>query len=162
MGDLEATRQNVQKFTEAREATRKSKYAYILDGPNISFHEVEAWLAFAEKKNDDAVQQMRQVADTQDKTGKGEVDIPAREMLADMLLELNQPEQALLEYEKVMKTDPGRFNALASAAKAAEQAHQPAKANAYYSQLLKNCDDGKHSERPELRSAKVTQASNGQ
>jgi hypothetical protein len=36
---------------------------------------------------------MRQVADTQDKTGKAEVDIPAREMLADMLLELNQPQK---------------------------------------------------------------------
>jgi hypothetical protein len=30
-------------------------------------------------------------ADLQDKVGQGEVDIPAREMLADMLLELGQP-----------------------------------------------------------------------
>jgi len=28
------------------------------------------------------------------------------------------------------------------------------KANSYSSQLLKNCDDGKHSGRPELKSAK--------
>jgi tetratricopeptide (TPR) repeat protein len=162
MGDVEATRRSVQKFNEAEEATRKSKYAYTLEGPRTSRGEVDAWLAFAEKRNDDALRIMRQVADTQDKLGKGEVDIPAREMLADMLLELNQPENALAEYEKSMKIDPNRFNGLAGAAHAAELAHQPAKASTYYGQLLKNCDDGKHSDRPELRSAKMEVAKNGQ
>jgi tetratricopeptide (TPR) repeat protein len=162
MGDVEATRRNVQKFNEAEETTRKSKYAYTLEGPRTSRGEVDAWLAFAEKRNDDALRLMRQVADTQDKLGKGEVDIPAREMLADMLLELNQPENALAEYEKSMKIDPNRFNGLAGAAHAAELAHQPAKASTYYGQLLKNCDDGKHSDRPELRSAKMELAKNAQ
>ncbi len=101
MGDVEATRRNAQKFDEAEEATRKSKHAYVLDGPNSAHGEVHAWLAFAEKQNDQALRQMRQVADTQDKLGKAEVDIPAREMLADMLLELNQPEKALAEYENI-------------------------------------------------------------
>jgi len=160
MGDVAATRSNAQKFDAAEEATRKSKYAYVLDGPNAMRGEVHAWLAFAEKNNDEALRQMRQVADTQDKVGKQEVDIPAREMLADMLLQLNHPEQALLEYEKSMKIDPNRFNGLAGAAHAAELAHQPAKANSYYAQLLKNCDDGKNSERPELRSAKMVLAKN--
>jgi tetratricopeptide (TPR) repeat protein len=162
MGDLEATRHNAQKFDEAEETTRKSKYAYALEGPRSSSGEVHAWLAFAEKKNDEALQKMREVADTQDLRGKQEVDIPAREMLADMLLALNQPENALSEYEKSMKIDPNRFNGLAGAAQAAETAHQEAKANSYYSQLLKNCDGGKHSNRPELRNAKIEVAKNGQ
>ena len=88
MGDVQATRDNAKKFNDAVEATRKSKYAYMLEGPNSAGGEVQAWLAFAEKNNDEAPRQMRQVADTQDKVGKAEVDIPAREMLADMLLEL--------------------------------------------------------------------------
>ena len=71
-----------------------------------------------------------------------------------MLLELKQPESALAEYEKSMKIDPNRFNGLAGAAHAAAMAHQPEKANTYYAQLLKNCDDGKHSDRPELRARK--------
>jgi len=162
MGDVEATRRNAQKFDESEEATRRSKYAYVLDGPNSSHGEVHAWLAFAEKHNDEALRQMRQVADTQDKVGKAEVDIPAREMLADMLFELNQPEKALAEYEKSMQIDPNRFNGLAGAARAAELAHQPVKANSYYAQLLKNCDEGKHSDRPELRSAKMVLAKGGQ
>ena len=162
MDDLEATRRNAQKFDEAEEATRKSKYAYALEGPHSSSGEVHAWLAFAEKKNDEALRKMREVADTQDLQGKAEVDIPAREMLADMLLALHQPENALSEYEKSMKIDPNRFNGLAGAAQAAETAHQAAKANSYYSQLLKNCDGGKHSDRPELRNAKTEVAKNGE
>lgn len=162
MGDLEATRRNAQKFDEAEEATRNSKYAYVLEGSNSSSGEVHAWLAFAEKRNDDAVRKMREVADTQDVRGKKEVDIPAREMLADMLLALNQPENALSEYEKSMKIDPNRFNGLAGAAHAAEMAHQTTKANSYYSQLLKNCDGGRHSDRPELRSAKTEATKNGE
>ena len=162
MGDVEAARRSAKKFDAAQDAVRKSKYAYMLEGKNLQRDEVQAWLAFAEKKNDEALSEMRQVADEQDKVGKAEVDIPAREMLADMLLESNQPEEALVEYEKSMKIDPNRFNELAGAARAAEMAHQPKKANFYYAKLLKNCDDGKHSERPELQRAKVELAKNEQ
>jgi hypothetical protein len=162
MGDVEATRHNAQKFDESEEATRKSKYAYVLDGPNSSHGEVHAWLAFVENNDREALRQMRQVADTQDQVGKAEVDVPAREMLAEMLLERNHAENALAEYEKSLQVDPNRFNGLAGGARAAELGHQPAKASSYYAQLLKNCDDGKHSDRPELRSAKMEQAQGGQ
>jgi hypothetical protein len=164
MGDVDASRKNAKLFDDAEEATRKSKYAYTLEGSKASSarDEVHAWLAFVEKNNDDALRLMRSVADRQDQVGKAEVDIPAREMLADMLVEIKQPENALVEYEKSMKIDPNRFNGLAGAAHAAEVAHQAAKANTYYSQLLKNCDDGKHSERPELRNAKTLVAKNGE
>jgi tetratricopeptide (TPR) repeat protein len=160
-GDVEATRSNAQKFDDAEEATRKTKDAYVLDGPNFPRGEVHAWLAFAEKKNDDALRQMREVADLQDKVGKREVDIPAREMLAEMLITLNRPQEALAEYESALKTDPNRFNGLAGAARAAELAHQPEKANTYYAQLLKNCNDGKSSDRPELARAKTIVQKNG-
>src|SRR6202167_2491035 len=160
-GDVEATRNNAQKFDSAEEATRKTKDAYVLDRPNFSRAEVHAWLAFAEKKNDDALRQMREVADLQDKLGKREVDIPAREMLADMLLTLNRPIEALAEYESALKTDPNRFNGIAGAARAAEMAHREEKTNTYYAQLLKNCDDGKNSNRPELARAKTIVSKNG-
>lgn len=161
MGDVEATRGNAKKFDAAEEATRQTKEAYTLDGPDFPRGEVHAWLAFTEKKNDDALRQMREVADLQDKVGKREVDIPAREMLADMLLTLNRPQEALAEYESALKIDPNRFNGLAGAARSAEMAHQPEKANTYYAQLLKNCNDGKNSARPELARAKTVALKNG-
>ena len=160
-GDVEATRSNAQKFDAAEEATRKTKDAYTLDGPDFPRGEVHAWLAFAEKKNDDALRQMREVADLQDKVGKREVDIPAREMLADMLLTLNRPKEALAEYESALKTDPNRFNGLAGAARAAEMAHEAGKADTYYAQLLKNCNGGRNSDRPELARAKSVVLKNG-
>ncbi len=160
-GNVEATRANAQKFDAMEDQTRKTKYAYTLDGPDFPRGEVHAWLAFSEKKNDDALRQMREVADLQDKVGKREVDIPAREMLADMLLELNRPQEALAEYESALKIDPNRFNGLAGAARAAEMANQTAKANSYYAQLLKNCNDGKNSGRPELSRAKTVLSKNG-
>jgi tetratricopeptide (TPR) repeat protein len=161
LGDVDATRSNAQKFDAMEEETRKTKYAYTLDEPDFPRGEVHAWLAFAEKKNDEALRQMREVADLQDKVGKREVDIPAREMLADMLLELNRPQEALAEYESALKIDPNRFNGLAGAAHAAEMAHQTGKANSYYAQLLKNCNDGKNSDRPEIGRAKTMASKNG-
>ena len=75
-------------------------------------------------------------------------------MLADMLRELNRPQEALEEYEVSLHTDPNRFNGLYGAAQAASHAQEKEKAAAYYVQLLKNCD-GSHSSRPELGEART-------
>jgi tetratricopeptide (TPR) repeat protein len=160
LGIIEATRQNATKYDEAEQATRKSRYAYLMDQSRLSREEVHAWLAFAEKKGDEALRAMRDAADTQDKVGKEEVDIPAREMLADMLLELGRPKEAMAEYEKSMKIYPNRFNGLAGTAQAAELAGRADKAKTYYGQLLRNCDEGRHSSRQELRHAKQVIAKN--
>jgi tetratricopeptide (TPR) repeat protein len=160
-GNAEAARANARKFDATEDEIRKSTYAYTLEGPDFPRTEVRAWLAFAEKKRDEALKQMREIADLQDKVGKREVDIPAREMLADMLVELNRPEEALVEYESALKVDPNRFNGLAGAARAAELAHQVAKANSYYAELLRNCSDGNNSDRPELAHAKTMVSKNG-
>ena len=74
-------------------------------------------------------------------------------MLADILLESNHPEQALVEYEQSMTIDPNRFNGLYGAGASAELAKQPDKAAKYYAQLVKNCS-GSGSARPELAKAK--------
>ena len=47
--------------------------------------------------------------------------LPARELLADLLLELNQPDAALKEYKEVLRTDPNRFRSLLGEARAAKQ-----------------------------------------
>jgi tetratricopeptide (TPR) repeat protein len=97
---------------------------------------------------------LREVADNEDRVGKGETESPAREMLADILLESNRPKEALAEYEVALKTDPNRFNELNGAAQAAEKLDQKEKAAQYYAQLLKNCQ-GIDSDRPELAKAKT-------
>jgi len=151
--DAKAAKQNLAKYDAMVEAVKKGKDAYLAKYMDTGRDEIRAWVAFAEGKNDDAAKTMRAVADKQDSLGKGEVEIPAREMLADILLESGHPEQALAEYERAMTIDPNRFNELYGAARSAELVKQTAKADKYYAQLVKNCS-GSGSARPELAKAK--------
>jgi tetratricopeptide (TPR) repeat protein len=153
-GDAEGARKNADHYEELLEELGKSKESYLLPYFDIEHDEVLGWRDFAEKKNDDAIRLMRAVADRQDARGKYEVELPAREMLADMLLELNRPQEALAEYERSMKIDPNRFNGLYGAGRAAELTHQPEQVKSYYSILLKNCERS-NSDRPELARARA-------
>ncbi len=131
---------------------KKGRHAYLADstGSKIERSEIAAWASFAGGHQDEALKQMRDAADLQDKVGQGEVDIPAREMLADMLLELHQPQQALAEYRVALKLSPNRFNGLYNAGVAAEAAGDKAAAARYYAALLQSTGGGGQSSRPEL------------
>jgi tetratricopeptide (TPR) repeat protein len=72
----------------------------------------------------------------QDRFGQAEVDIPAREMYADMLLADNRAAEALVQYRIAIKLSPNRFNSLYNGGRAAEAAGEPAEALAFYQQLL--------------------------
>ena len=113
----------------------------------------QAWLAFAEGKIDDAVEALRPIADKEDSAGGEPEGSPAREMIAEMLLEAMRPQQALAEYQTDLKLYPNRFDGLYGAARAAEAAGKQDQASEYYAQLVKNCE-GSNSERPELSRAK--------
>jgi hypothetical protein len=152
--DAAAAQDALARYAELLEALKKGPMSYRAAGFKDEHDEVQAWAAFAQGKNDEALRLMRSAADDQDKVGKGESELPAREMLADMLLEMNRPQDALAEYEISLKTDPNRFNGLYGAAQAAESIQQKDKASGYYAQLLKNCE-GSHSDRPELERAKT-------
>ena len=139
---------------ELIEATRKGDKPYLADSLKDTHDVMRAWANYASGKTTEAVALLRSVADTEDKVGKGETDLPVREMLADMLMEMQKPQEALVEYETSLRTDPNRFNGLYGAAQAAEMTQQKDKAAAYYAQLLKNCT-GTMSDRPELSQAKT-------
>src|SRR5947209_15708670 len=79
---------------------------------------------------------------------------PARELLAEMLLEANEPAQALREFEASMRVEPNRFRGLHGAARAADLSGDRTKARTYYSTLLSLGEKG-DTERPELRQAKA-------
>jgi tetratricopeptide (TPR) repeat protein len=131
-------------------AAEKSESAAAIEDDR---KEAEAWLAFAEGKDDDAVEAMRPIADKEDSLGEEPEGIPAREMIADMLLEAKRPQQALAEYQTDLKLNPNRFDGLYGAARAAEAAGKQSDAAEYYALLLKVCD-GSNSTRPELNRAR--------
>jgi tetratricopeptide (TPR) repeat protein len=158
--DAVAAQDALKHYDELLEATRKGPRPYIVDGLKDEHQLVQAWAAYAAGNSHDAVRLLRAVADDQDKVGKAETELPAREMLADMLLDLQRPQEALTEYEISLRTDPNRFNGLYGAAQAATQVQQKEKAGTYYAQLLKNCE-GIRSDRPELAQAKTFLVSAG-
>ena len=100
---------------------------------------------------------MRSAADHEDKTDKHNVTpgviLPARELLAEMLLDLKQPAEAVVAFEATLRTAPNRFNALSGAAHAAKLYGDGEKAKGYYAKLLAICShaDG---DRPELQDAR--------
>ena len=152
--DAAAAEDALKHYDELLEATRKGPRPYIVSGLKNEHQLVQAWAAYAAGNSNDAVRLMRVVADDQDKVGKAETELPAREMLADMLLGLQRPQEALTEYEISLRIDPNRFNSLYGAAQAATQVGQKEKASTYYTQLLKNCERVR-SDRPELAQAKT-------
>jgi tetratricopeptide (TPR) repeat protein len=125
--------------------------------------EIRAWGRFAQGDLAGAVSLLQPVADRQDKLGEGGIEIPAREMLADMLLLNGQFAEALHEYQGVLSSDPNRFNALLSAGHAAEKLGERDVAVNYYRTLLLNCAgaDGKALEKLRHPRAVVDELANG-
>jgi tetratricopeptide (TPR) repeat protein len=154
--DAEGARADLAKYDALVEEIKKGKDAYEVEGINAKMNrdEMAGWVAYAEGKQEEAVKSMREAADIQDKVGQGEVDIPAREMLADMLLDFGKPKDALAEYEVALRLSPNRLNGLFNAGRAAEAAGEKQKAAGYYSALLKSTDGGVGSSRPEFAHAK--------
>jgi tetratricopeptide (TPR) repeat protein len=117
----------------------------------------EAWTLFKEGKNSSALIKMDSAAKMEDATEKspvtpGEV-IPARELLADMLLEMGDQTKALLAYQADLEIHPNRFNALYGAGLASEKCGDRKTAASYYRQLSDIC--AIRSERPELTKARM-------
>lgn len=152
--DPASARDAVAQYDAMAQAVRNGPRPARAKSMETNRDEARAWLAFAEGKNEEALNLMRPIADKQDAFGKGEVELPAREMLADMLLGMGRAQEALVEYEKSAKTDPNRFNGLYGAGRAAEMASHSEEASRYYTQLLKNCGETEHQHRPELLHAR--------
>jgi tetratricopeptide (TPR) repeat protein len=155
-GDVPAAEAALKELTplvaDREKRARKSGYA-VSNEKASDLREAEAWLAFAKGKSDEALQELRAAADHQDKNGGESVGIPAREMLADMLVELKRPDDSLAEYKTVLKNSPNRFDALLGAARAAQASGDATVAQSFYAQLASICATG--ADRPELAEAKT-------
>jgi tetratricopeptide (TPR) repeat protein len=102
--------------------------------------EAAGWTAQSEGKPEEARKLLASAAKLEDSTEKHPVTPgpiqPAREMLADLLMEQKQPAAALTEYEMVLQGSPNRFNALYGAARGAELAGDEAKARTHFTALM--------------------------
>ena len=157
-GDLAGAKSNADKLAELRGQLPQGNQGWVgnADLVEVQRLQAEAWLAHAEKRDADAVKLMKSAIALEESTSATWIAAPllaGNEQLGDLLLEQNQPEQALAAYEASLQLAPNRFNSLFGAGRAAELAGTPSKAETYYAQLLSMCKDAE-SERPELHFAK--------
>jgi len=156
-GNVADARKDVAEIEVIHATLLKQQKKDFAEAVEQDREEALAWVAHAEGNNDEAIKALRTVAEKEEAEGDEPLAIPAREMLADMMLDLNRPEQALAEYEADLKFNPNRFNGLYGAARSAEMAGKSDKSNTYYTRLVKVCD-GSNSDRPELSRAKALMA----
>ncbi len=157
LGKLPEAQAELDELVRLQAVLTGQKDVYKANLVGIQVGTGQAWLAFKRGKHAEALEHMQRAAELEAQTEKhpvtpGEV-LPARELMADLLLALNQPAAALAAYETSLKDHPNRFNGLYGAGLAAQKAGDRQKAGAYYGQLVRLAQTTP-SPRPELALAK--------
>jgi tetratricopeptide (TPR) repeat protein len=164
-GDLKTAETAVAELAKLRDKLKQSnpQDTYWSDQIEVQRLEVNGWLAQAKGEIEDARSELNSAADLEDGMEKRPVTpgpiVPAREMLAELWLQQKHPDEALTEFESVLRTSPKRFNAVYGAAKSAASIESGATALIdsqqaalrYYRELMEIA--GEHKQRPELKEA---------
>jgi hypothetical protein len=157
-GDPAGAQADIARLEALRDALAQAKQTYWAEQVEIQRKAAGAWVAKAEGRADEAVLTMRAAADLEDRSEKHIAMenrlIPMRELLADMLLEIGQPQAALQEYEASLEAAPNRFRSFYGAGQAAERTGNRVRARVYYEKLAA-LGVRADTERPELQAAKA-------
>jgi tetratricopeptide (TPR) repeat protein len=149
LGDLHTAKVNLEALERLHEKLVEKKSSGPANAVDEDGKVVQAWIDHGEGKNDEALKLLQEIARKDEGLFATDGNIPAHEMMGDMLLEMDRPGQALLEYEAELKVSPNRFNSLFGAGRASEAAQDRRKAADYYHRLLKACAGG-GSRRPQI------------
>ena len=129
----------IEKLKELHEKVRSNGSPFWVTQVHAQLLEAQAWAANARGQNDEALNLLRSAADEEDSVEKLPVTpgpiVPAREQLADLLLALKRPKEALKEFEDSLVQAPGRRGALAGATRASEMTGNKAKADQFRAEL---------------------------
>jgi tetratricopeptide (TPR) repeat protein len=154
-GNAQRAAEAKQSLERLHEQTEKLNNTYWAKQILVQVGEVDAWMAAQNGDSAKALTAMTSAADLEESMDKHAVTpgavVPAREMLAQMLLEQKHPQEALEAFEAVLKVAPKRFNALYGAATAAEAAGAHDTARQYYRQVI---EVSVANERPEVETAR--------
>jgi len=136
----------------------RTRDAYWSEQVDIQRQTAEGWVAFAAGRREEGLATLRQAAEREGGTEKHVVTpgplAPARELLAEALLEAGQHAAARQEFEAVQRSEPRRFRAAFGAAFAAEQAGDSDAARHFYGQVLEIASRA-DTQRPELAAARA-------
>ena len=159
LGDVAGAQHDIaqiQVMKSRLDASPDPNAKYWAGQAEIQRRAAAAWLAHAQGQTDEALRLMRSAVEMEDATEKSPVTpgpvLPARELLADLLMETKQPALALIEFQTSLKSAPNRFHAIYGTAEAAEAANQPELAKGYYTKVVEICSQCRP-DNPSLRRA---------
>jgi hypothetical protein len=155
LGDTAGARVAIDSLGAIRDRLATAREAYWAEQVAIQRLGAQAWLELAERRPDSALVLMRESARREDATEKSAVTpgplAPSRELLGDMLMELQRPREALAEYRATLEKEPNRFRALHGAMRAGTLADDRAAATQYAAALGTLTAKADRPGRPELR-----------
>ncbi len=157
LGQAAAANESATALQQIRERLLKVNEDYWARQVEIQEVAVGAWAALAAGKKEEALRQMKLATKLEDGTEKSAVTpgplAPARELLGEMMLQMNEPAQALEQFEATLKKEPGRFRALNGAAHAAQLSGNRDASQRHFRELLKVCSHADKPGRSELKEA---------
>ena len=156
-------RDDIGQLERLREADLAKHQDYWAGQITVLIKAASAWVAVAQDNDVLARKLMSEAADLEDASEKHVAMenrlYPMRELLGYLLLELEDPKQALHEFEAALEQTPNRLRGFYGAARAAELAGDTAKARDYYARLVA-LSEKSQSARPEFERAKSYLAGN--
>jgi tetratricopeptide (TPR) repeat protein len=139
LGNKTASAAELKNLEQSYESLAEQKDTYKANQVLIQIKAGSGWMHFKEGRKDQGLALMKEAVDLEDKTEKHPVTpcevVPARQLLADMYMEMGNHTDALNTYMADLQKHPGRFNGVFGAGAAAQQAGMMEKAAAYYNQL---------------------------
>ena len=157
LGHAPAASEAARKLRQLQDKLTQSGESYWARQVEIQQVAVSGWAQFAAGQRQEALKAMQSAAEMEDGTEKSAVTpgplSPARELLGDMLLQMNEPRQALEQFEATLKREPRRFRSLYGAAHAAQLLGNRDTSGEYFSELLSVCAQSDKPARAELQEA---------
>lgn len=155
--DVAKAQASEQALLNIRARLEKANETYWAGQVEIQRLEVNAWAQFAQGEKDVALTTMMSAGEMEDGTEKNAITpgplAPARELLGEMLLQMNEPAKALEQFEAALKKEPNRFRATYGAARAAQQSGNAAASRKYFGALLSMCERADKPGRAEILEA---------
>ncbi len=157
-GKLDQAREEVARLATLRDTLKARKDSYwstIVEAQRLA---ASAWVAHGEGRTADALRLAAEGAQLEETVEKHPVTpgplLPARELHGDLLMALDRPAEALVQYEATLAREPKRARALFGAAQAADRAGKAASARRHYTELAQLMDRA-DATRPEPKAAKT-------
>lgn len=156
--DRAGARSALDSLVQIRDTLKLKGEDYWSNQVEIQRREVAAWIVYMDGDTQGALTAMRAAAAEEDMTEKNVVTpgplAPARELLAELLMELKQPVKARDEFEATLQKEPNRLLSLYGAAQAAKMSGDEAGEQKYFQKLLEIAGEADRPGRLEIADAR--------